>query len=86
MPINQAFLGEFDHEMANTRKTLERVPLDKFDWAPHAKSMAMGSLANHLTDMPGWIKDTLEKDSHRHGSLRSGTSGKNHRRIARALR
>ncbi len=35
MPINQAFLGEFDHEMANTRKTLERVPLEKFDWVPH---------------------------------------------------
>src|ERR1700735_3637074 len=63
MPINQAFLGEFDHEMANTRKTLERVPLEKFDWVPHEKSMKMGALANHLTDMPGWIKGTLENDS-----------------------
>jgi uncharacterized damage-inducible protein DinB len=63
MPISQAFLGEFDHEMANTRKTLERVPLEKFDWVPHEKSMKMGALANHLTDMPGWIKSTLENDS-----------------------
>jgi uncharacterized damage-inducible protein DinB len=62
MPINQAFLGEFDHEMANTRKTLERVPDDKFDWAPHPKSMKMGRLAQHLAEMPGWTKDTLEKD------------------------
>ena len=42
MAINQALLGEFDHEMANTRKTLERVPDGKFDWKPHTKSMSMG--------------------------------------------
>lgn len=63
MPINQAFLSEFDHGMANTRKTLERVPFEKSDWAPHAKSMKMGALAQHLTDMPSWIKDTFAKDT-----------------------
>lgn len=63
MPINQALLGEFDHEMANTRKTLERVPDDKFDWAPHAKSMKMGALAKHLAEMPGWTVEALTKDS-----------------------
>jgi hypothetical protein len=26
MPISQMILPEFEHEMANTRKTLERVP------------------------------------------------------------
>ncbi len=62
MPINQAFLGEFDHEMANTRKTLERIPEDKFDWAPHPKSMKLGRLATHLAEMPGWTKETIEKD------------------------
>jgi uncharacterized damage-inducible protein DinB len=63
MPINQAFLGEFDHEIISTRTTLERVPLDKFNWAPHEKSMKMGRLAQHVGEMPGWIKDTIEKDS-----------------------
>ena len=63
MPINQALLGEFDHEMANTRKTLERVPEDKFDWAPHPKSMKMGALAKHLAEMPGWMVETLQKDA-----------------------
>ena len=62
MPINQAFLGEFDMEMATTRKTLERVPENKFDWAPHAKSMKMGSLSQHIGEMVAWTKDTLEKD------------------------
>jgi len=63
MPINQAFLGEFDHEMATTRRFLERVPEDKFDWAPHPKSMKLGDLASHLTHMPGWIKETLEREA-----------------------
>jgi hypothetical protein len=38
--------------MANTRKTLERVPLDKSDWKPHEKSTAMGGLATHLGNIP----------------------------------
>jgi len=63
MPLNQALLAEFDHEMANTRKSLERVPEDKFDWAPHPKSMKMGRLAQHLAEMPGWIVETLHRDA-----------------------
>ena len=63
MPINQALLGEFDHEMANTRKTLERVPEDKFDWKPHAKSGSMIWLAGHVANIPGWAKETVERDT-----------------------
>jgi uncharacterized damage-inducible protein DinB len=60
MAINQALLGEFDHEMANARKTIERVPDAKFDWKPHAKSFSMGALAGHIAFIPGWAKMTLE--------------------------
>jgi uncharacterized damage-inducible protein DinB len=63
MPINQAFLGEFDREMATTRRALERVPEDKFGWAPHPKSTKMGDLATHLAHIPGWIKETMERES-----------------------
>ena len=63
MPISQALLPEFDQEMAGTRKTLERVPEDKFGWKPHEKSMALGRLAHHLAEIPGWAKPTLEQDS-----------------------
>jgi uncharacterized damage-inducible protein DinB len=59
MSINQALLPEYDHEMANTRKTLERVPENKFDWKPHTKSMAMGPLAIHIASMPQWAGMTL---------------------------
>jgi uncharacterized damage-inducible protein DinB len=63
MGLNEMLLPEFDHEMANTRKTLERVPEDKFDWKPHAKSMAMGDLATHLTNIPSWTTLTINEDS-----------------------
>ena len=52
-------LPEFDHEMANTRKTLERVPDDKFGWKPHEKSSPLGALATHLANLPGWTKVTI---------------------------
>ena len=63
MAINQALLPEFEHEMATTRKALERVPEDKFAWKPHPKSMALGRLASHVAEIPGWGMMTVEKDS-----------------------
>ncbi len=63
MGLNESLLPEFDNEMANTRKTLERVPLDKADWKPHPKSMAMGALATHLGNIPTWVNYTIDQDS-----------------------
>lgn len=60
MSISQAILPEFDHEMANTRKTLERVPDDKFDWKPHEKSMTLRALSSHVANIPGWTASTFE--------------------------
>jgi uncharacterized damage-inducible protein DinB len=61
--IRDALLPEFDQEMANTRKTLERCPEDKYGWKPHPKSFSMGSLATHIANMTGWTTDVIEKDS-----------------------
>lgn len=63
MRLSEALLPEFDHEMANTRKTLERVPDDKLGWKPHEKSMTMGGLATHLANIFSWVTSTMEKDS-----------------------
>jgi uncharacterized damage-inducible protein DinB len=60
--ISQSLLPEFDHEMANSRKTLERVPEDKPDFAPHPKSMKLSRLAGHLAELPMWAKVTLGQD------------------------
>jgi uncharacterized damage-inducible protein DinB len=63
MAISASLIPEFDNEMVSTRKTLERVPLDKPDWKPHEKSMAMGALATHLSNIPTWVNYTIGQDS-----------------------
>jgi len=62
MKMAEALLPEFEQEAANTRKTLDRIPDGKMDWAPHAKSMPLGKLANHLADLPGWTVITFDRD------------------------
>src|SRR5262245_36714048 len=63
MALKDALLPEFDREMESTRKTLERVPEDKFDWKPHEKSMAMGRLASHIANLFCWVSVALQTDS-----------------------
>jgi uncharacterized damage-inducible protein DinB len=60
MSIAQSLLPELDHEMANTRKTLERVPEDKLDYKPDPKSMSMGVLASHIAEMVGWLPSMMQ--------------------------
>src|SRR5215475_4911311 len=61
--LNQAILPEYDHEMANTRKSLERVPDDKLGFKPHAKSMSLGELASHLANVTSWVEAIMNADS-----------------------
>ncbi len=63
MTIGQMMLGEFDQEMQNTRKTLERIPEDKWNWKPHDKSGTVGWLAGHIAMMPGWAAMTLQTEN-----------------------
>jgi len=63
MKISEMLLPEFDQEMASTRKTLERIPDDKFGWKPHPKSFAFGALATHVAQMVDWTVETMTKDS-----------------------
>jgi MerR family transcriptional regulator, thiopeptide resistance regulator len=48
----ETYLAEFDEEMANTRKMMERMPEGRLAWKPHEKSFALGKLANHLAAFP----------------------------------
>jgi uncharacterized damage-inducible protein DinB len=59
MSYADTHLPEFDHEMASTRKVLERVPDDKLDWRAHPKSNTIGWNANHLAELPGWAVNIL---------------------------
>jgi len=63
MSIAESILPEFEHEMAGTRKTLERIPDDKLDWKAHQKSNTIGWVSAHLAEIPGWVEGTLARDS-----------------------
>lgn len=59
MAIVDALLPEFDHEMAVTRKVIERVDDAQFGWKPHEKSMSLGRLATHVAEIPQWGQTIL---------------------------
>lgn len=59
MSIADALLPEYDHELATTRRLLERVPEAEFGWKPHEKSMTLGQLAGHVANMPFWLSATM---------------------------
>ncbi len=52
-------LPEFDYEIATTRKVLERLPQDKWDWKPHPKSNTIGWNANHIAESVSWAETML---------------------------
>ena len=62
MAMNEALLGELQQEAATTRKVLERIPTETFEFKPHEKSMTMKTLAAHVADMFSWLPATLETD------------------------
>jgi uncharacterized damage-inducible protein DinB len=61
MTIAETLLPEFDRETTTTRKLLERLPEDKFEWKPHAKSMSLGQLAAHVATIPMWGSVTVSQ-------------------------
>ncbi len=60
--FSQLLLQEFNQEMKTTKKVLERVPFDKFDWVPHPKSTRLGILAVHVATLPGMGAQILTTD------------------------
>ena len=62
MSMAQEMLGQFKQEAPGTRKMLERVPWEKSEWAPHEKSMTLGRLAAHVTEMQHWGASILTTD------------------------
>jgi hypothetical protein len=79
MDYQTEIIAEYDREIGKTRKMLEAIPADvDLAFKPHPKSMPLGNLAGHLTDMVGdWAITTLTKDKlefpadHTMGSVRT---------------
>jgi uncharacterized damage-inducible protein DinB len=63
MALVDALLPEFDHEVATTRRLLERLPDEPLTWKPHPKSMALGALAEHLGQLGIWAQLTLNQSA-----------------------
>ncbi|RMG68607.1 MAG: DinB family protein, partial [Calditrichaeota bacterium] len=53
---------EFEQELAATRRTLERLDDQKWNWKPHPRSWSLGELANHLVNLLSWFEVTLGRD------------------------
>jgi len=62
MALKDPIIAEMEQEAIATRKTLERVPADKFTWKPHDKSMSLGQLASHVAEIAQWTNSTINKD------------------------
>lgn len=55
MSTLKEFLKELNQESITTRKMLERIPEDQYDYKPHVKSMPVNQLAVHIAELPDWI-------------------------------
>jgi uncharacterized damage-inducible protein DinB len=61
MMLRDSLLVEYDHEMAATRKVLERIPDDKLTWKPHDRSRTFAELGQHVANLPNWGTLILER-------------------------
>jgi uncharacterized damage-inducible protein DinB len=52
MTIAEVLLLDYEAEINNTRRTLERIPESDPQWKPDEKSMAIGRLALHTARLP----------------------------------
>jgi len=76
MKMTELFIAELEREAAATRRTLERVPDNRYDWKPHEKSMPLGYLAELVARLPSWSvfmikQDELELTTHKPQPLRT---------------
>jgi uncharacterized damage-inducible protein DinB len=62
MSTIQSLVKEMEREAQTTRKMLERIPNDKYDWKPHTKSMSIRQLSTHIAELPTWVSMVLNTE------------------------
>lgn len=62
MDLQNIYIPELQYEVMLTEKFFNRIPMDKFNWRPHPKSMSIKELSNHLAEIPGYVTAIMEKD------------------------
>ena len=68
MSLCKALAAEMRQEAKTTRRLLERVPEESFDWKPHEKSMTLGRLAAHVAELPELVIPALTQPEFDFGS------------------
>lgn len=63
MKLTELLLADLNREVERSRRALEQVPPEKYDWKPHEKSMIFGYLANMVATIPSWINLIIVQDS-----------------------
>lgn len=61
--IKQALLGEFQHEVENTRKLLSMVPDSALNYRPQPHLWSVGQLASHIAEVYNWYDPTFNQDA-----------------------
>lgn len=62
MKATELLLPLYDQEVQNTRRILQVVPVDKFPWKPHEKSMSLGRLASHVAELPNFLTTIIQTE------------------------
>lgn len=61
LSLSDLLFGDFEFEMAATRRVLERFPEAHADWRPHDKSRTIAQLASHLAALAGRGADIVNE-------------------------
>lgn len=59
LSLSELLFGDFEYEVAATRRVLERFPEAHADWRPHPKSRTLAELASHLAALGGRGADVI---------------------------
>lgn len=57
----QSMLGEFDHEVQNTRNLLQAIPDSALDFKPSPISWTTAQLASHIAEVYNWYAPTVQQ-------------------------
>jgi uncharacterized damage-inducible protein DinB len=58
----QSLMGEFLHEVENTRKLLKAIPDSALSFKPSEKNWTTGQLASHIAEVYNWYQPTLHQN------------------------
>jgi uncharacterized damage-inducible protein DinB len=58
----KSLIGEFEHEVQNTRKLLSAIPDSALNYKPSDVSWTTGQLASHIAEVYNWYEGTLHQD------------------------